>query len=323
VVKAATLIVHADWSVNPKKRWMVLADRLADGTFLAHAPERVGEAHTLITRLKQIAGDNGCTLIGFDFPIGFPQEYARQAGITDFLKFLHGAGHGRWAEFYTPAENAEEIRLERPFYPKKPGKARRDHLLKGLGIQSMQALMRQCERAHDKRRAACPLFWTLGGQQVGKAAICGWREVLAPGLKGEKHNFAIWPFSGRLRDLLHPGAAVVAETYPGEFYHHLGINFSNPVTGRKSGKRDQLARRNNRELLLRFAEAQSIHLDPPLWEEIRDGFGANPNGEDRFDATIGLFGMLNTLNSEGSLSEPESEVVRRIEGWIFGQKWTQ
>jgi len=24
------------------------------------------------------------------------------------------------------------------------------------------------------------MFWTLGGNQVGKAAISGWRELLAP-----------------------------------------------------------------------------------------------------------------------------------------------
>jgi hypothetical protein len=43
-----------------------------------------------------------------------------------------------------------------------------------------QRLRRQCERATPTRRAACPLFWTLGSNQVGKAAISGWQEVIAP-----------------------------------------------------------------------------------------------------------------------------------------------
>jgi len=63
------------------------------------------------------------------------------------------------------------------------------------------------------RRAA--FFWTLGGNQVGKAAITGWRDVLAPALQG---GGSASPFNVSLLSLLVPGNAVIAETYPAECY---------------------------------------------------------------------------------------------------------
>ena len=78
------------------------------------------------------------------------------------------------------------------------------------------------------KAACCALFWTLGGQQVGKAAISGWTQVLAPALRrlGDNPSISIWPFSGCLADLLQPGSTVLAETYPAEYYAHLGVAFS-------------------------------------------------------------------------------------------------
>jgi hypothetical protein len=43
-----------------------------------------------------------------------------------------------------------------------------------------------------------------------------------------------------------------------------------------------------------------------------------PN-DDAFDATVGLFGMLEVLMKRGS-GEPDDEKVRTVEGWILGQK---
>lgn len=41
---------------------------------------------------------------------------------------------------------------------------------------------RKASASSAARRAACPLFWTLGGNQAGKAAIAGWRDILQPAL---------------------------------------------------------------------------------------------------------------------------------------------
>jgi hypothetical protein len=130
---------------------------------------------------------------------------------------LPGFGLGDWGEFYTVAETADQICLKRPFYPARPGNSRRFHLVEKLGLNDFNNLYRQCEFSHTPRRAASPLFWTMGPQQVGKAAICGWRDVLAPGLTDPVLDLAIWPFSGQLSELLHPGRVIVAETYPAEY----------------------------------------------------------------------------------------------------------
>jgi len=61
-----------------------------------------------------------------------------------------------------------------------------------------------------------------------------------------------------------------------------------------------------------------VQLSAALAGDIRDGFGDSPDGEDRFDATVGLFGMLNVIFGHRLSGEPPDPVVRQIEGWILG-----
>lgn len=316
-----TLVAHADWSVGEKKRWLAVAVRLPDGGFRVYAPIQVGDPGALLTRLQNEAGRPGCVLAGFDFPIGLPVHFARLAGISDFLTLLPALGQEEWSEFYLPARKPEEISLRRPFYPSRPGEARQIHLLNKLQATSIDQLRRRCELPHPHRRAACPLFWTLGGQQVGKAAITGWRELLVPALGSLAPEAAIWPFSGVLEELLQPGRLVLAECYPGETYHRLGVTFSRSRRGARSGKRVQGDRIRNAPALLDWAERANLALSEELQESILSGFGPSPDGEDPFDAVVGLFGMLDIVLGSRSLAEPQDEEIRRIEGWIFGQEW--
>jgi hypothetical protein len=256
-------------------------------------------------------------LLGFDFPIGLPMRYAQRVQTSQFMDILALFGSGSWKDFYQPAMSEQEIDLHRPFYPMLPGGARRSRLAEGLQIP-FDDLYRQCDRARPNRRAACPLFWTLGGQQVGKAAIAGWREILQPALDDPLTKPLIWPFAGWLKDLLQPGILVVAETYPAEFYRHLGIEFSHPMKGRKSGKRSQSDRAANANRLLEYSSKWNIHLEAALVELIQDGFGRKASGEDPFDAVVGLWGMIEALDHWGADYEPQEAAVRQIEGWIFG-----
>lgn len=323
----ATLLAHADWSAHPGKRWLARARRRPGGQFLALPPEPAGETAALLARLAAEAGSAGSALVGFDFPIGLPRRYAEQAGIEDFPAFLAGLGRGEWPEFFLPAETPEQVGLRRPFYPLRPGAARRQHLAAGLGVSGMGDLLRACDAARPGRRAACPLFWTLGGQQVGKAAIAGWREVLAPALLDEPRparsptaQVALWPFAGPLETLLQPGRLVIAETYPAEFYLHLGIEFSPPRRGSRTGKRVQAERAANAARLVGWAEQAGVALDPRLEAQLRDGFGAAAGGEDPFDAAIGLLGMLNVVLGRRPPGEPPDALSRNVEGWILGQE---
>ncbi len=331
-MKGATpaLVVHADWSVKANKRWMACASLRDRGDYLAQAPERVGAPRTLLERLRRRAGSTGSVLVGFDFPIGLPYAYACKCKLDNFLVLLPRLGEGAWRDFYQVAERPEEIHLRRPFYPLKPGGARRAHLLSGLGFGDMDELRRRCELPHEGRRAAAPLFWALGGQQVGKAAISGWRDVLAPALRQKDCDLSIWPFSGKLGELLQPGATVAAETYPGEFYHHLGLELraQGVLIERESarraarGKRAWASRAANAEALFGWAARAQVRLTEELRVLIRGGFGPGPGGEDPFDATVGLFGMLNVVMGLRDPGEPCDQRTRCVEGWILGQKAT-
>ena len=308
---ALSLMAHADWSAGIAKRWLAIARRLENGDWLALPPQPVGEPGSLLSDLQAAAGAKSCALVGFDFPIGLPLAFARRAEITDFLHLLPRLGSSEWADFYRVAEREEEISLRRPFYPRRPNGCQRSHLTQALGVASMEELLRHCERAQPHRKAACPLFWTLGAQQVGKAAISGWKEVLAPALRDPIIRLAIWPFSGTLERVQRPGVIIAVETYPAECYHRLGIG------NRRWSKRRRRDRQAVAPALLRWAERKRIRLDERLQTEIVNGFVESAAGEDRFDAVVGVFGMLDAWLS--GVPEPTDPELRKVEGWIFGQ----
>ena len=116
--------------------------------------------------------------------------------MTDFQNTLPRFGHGEWHEFYEPARSRQDIRPERPFYPggDTRGTTRRD-LVHGLGMTNFSDLKRRCERSSH----AEALFWLVGAKQVGRAAISGWKDLLAPALANNA-ELSIWPFDGPLFD---------------------------------------------------------------------------------------------------------------------------
>jgi len=306
-------VIHADWSANPRKRWMAEAVLGADNRYTAQAPKLIRDAGLfMLTAMTEAAGG---VLIGFDFPIGLPLNYAHKAGIDDFLTALPQFGEGEWAEFYQVAAQADEISLHRPFYPAKSGGKQRAHLTSALGLKDLR---RACDRKTAERPAAAELFWTMGAQQVGKAAISGWQELLAPALRmGEYVKLAIWPFAGSFETLIKPGWIVACEAYPAEFYGHVGVRFPRKA-GKKSGKRVQADRIANAPTLLEFAQARDIRLDAVLVEALGDGFGADAFGEDRFDVAVSLLGMLNIVLGYRPPGDPKAPEVAQIEGWILG-----
>ena len=315
-MKYPALVAHADWSTAPGKRWVAVANRGMDGHYTLHAPTLAGDPSTWLHWLNDAAGGGG-VLLGVDFPIGLPLVYASRAGITSFPDLLPHLGTGEWADFYRPAETAREISLGRPFYPFRPGGTRQQHLLNGLGMTRIDDLRRACDRGYARRRPAAPLFWTMGAQQVGKAAIAGWRDVLGPALR-EREDVYLWPFAGSLSELLARGGIVIAESYPAEFYTHLGISFPKGPDG-SGGKRVTHSRKANAELLFAWAAANQVQLKFELKDALRSGFGPTAAGEDPFDAVAGLVGMLNVLFGHRLPGEPADDQIRRIEGWILGQ----
>lgn len=326
-----SLVVHADWSINPRKRWMAIAVLDSSGKYFVKDLVNAGDARTLLARLRAAAGERGCVLVGFDFPIGLPLAYAQKRGINSFIEFLTWSNQEDWQEFSTVATSPGEISFRRPFYPYRPGSARQIHLMDALGMEHVDQLRRTCELGSSTRRPACPLFWTMGGQQVGKAAIHGWCDVLIPALRDTQtaNQTKIWPFSGFFIDLLSSNYTVITETYPAEFYSHLGIDlrFADPgsrlsataLKHAKSGKRSHASRKANSAVLLDWAESHSVRVHSSLKEYIENGFGPRGSAEDEFDALVGLFGMLNIISGDRSAGDLQEKNITSIEGWILGQ----
>jgi hypothetical protein len=307
------LIAHTDWSSKPEKRWMVLAN--FDGSaYSVNQPKVVETVDTLVQSLIEKA-DGGRVILGFDFPIGLPLSYAKKANIESFPESLPRFGKDKWARFYDIAGSASEISLNRPFYPFRPGGTKQAHLLEGLGMATMTDLLRECERPYPQRGPACPLFWTLGAKQVGRAAISGWQDVLSPALRAKGFRVSLWPFDGDLAALLKQYSCIIVETYPAEACLHLDIT----PPGRGWSKRKQEDRAKHYKTLSSWAEKRKIKLSSSLDDELRDGFGPSEDGEDPFDATLGIFSMLEVVLGHRSDGAPQDPARRRIEGWIFGQ----
>ena len=300
------IIFHADWSINPNKRWVAMAERCQSGweiSSLAIAP------CNLTAKLMAAARDKR-VLAGFDFPIGVPARWADKMKLESFLDFLKQLRNDAYPAFFEVAGSQSEISLERPFYPAvaKAG-VRREHLYSGLGLQEFDELRRKCEGRTDHRQPACPLFWTLGANQVGKGALSGWREVIMPCVKA---GARLWPFDGEL-GLESSKGLTIAETYPAEIYGWLEID-----SIRKAGKRNQDARRPLADKILKWASGRGISIASHLQDIIRDGFGDKPDGEDQFDAFCGACGMIQVASGQRESGAPTDANTRNFEGWILG-----
>jgi len=305
---------HADWSTSRAKRLVATAE-LRHGGYFARAPQPVADQGGLLERMHIDAPCTGPTLLGFDFPIGVPSSYADRAGIADFAAWLRALG--RDSEFFEVAGELAEVSIDRPFFPgrlstRSPGIKHAFHA--ALGLSGTQ-LLRRCDLAHCGRGPASELFWALGPQAVGKTALAGWRDLLAPALSEPGRRYAIWPFDGRLSELLSAADAVIVESYPADAYGQLGLRMGAPGTA----KTRQADRRADGARLLAWCEAHAITPERELARQLEDGFGAARAGEDRFDATVGLLAMLGVLRGASEPEAPDDAAIRHREGWMFGR----
>ena len=304
----AALAAHADWSVDPRKRWVAVARRNGAGWELA-APQPVGDVTTFLARLRGRA-DGRAVALGLDLPIGVPRAYAAQRSERDFLQFLRATA--KRPDFFRVCVTLGEVRAERPFYPARgiAGMTRAAHAA-ALGLGGASGLSRLCDRATVERPAGAPVFWTLGANQSGKAAIAAWRDMLLPALLAGD-DLRVWPFAGAFRSLLEPGVIAVAETYPAEALRHLGIR----LAGSKRRQADRAAVAPG----MRAAMARlGVAPDAALVHAVADGFGPDAAGEDRFDCVLGVLCVVNVLAGNRPDDAPGDVWITRWEGWVLGQ----
>ena len=301
-------LIHADWSMHDHKKWMATAKRTKLG-WQVTAPRLVPSTSEFLD--SWLLGGQS-VLAGFDFPIGLPAAFGKNTGFSDFPQALSEFGKGPWNDFFLVADRVDDISSTRPFYPRTYPKGRRQaDLLAALGVKSMDELLRACDRKTLTRRAACSIFWTLGGNQVGKAAIDGWRSVIQPSLR---RGARLWPFHGRLDDLSKSSGCVLCETYPQEAYSHLGVQL------RQGGsKRRQDDRRDACAPLFSWAKVRGVNFTDELQETLLDGFGPSASGEDPFDALAGLLSMIEVTDQRRAEGSTPNAVGVAWEGWILGQ----
>ncbi|MBW4093663.1 MAG: hypothetical protein HIU82_21595 [Proteobacteria bacterium] len=310
---------HADWSTAPAKRWIATAEPAADGWRLA-APAPVGDVATLLDRLR-VAAAGAPVALGVDFPLGLPRAFAAARPEADFPAFL--AAVAERPDFFSVCAELAEVGPERPFYPMRGrrGMTRAAHAA-ALGLPGPEALSRACDRATARRPAGAPLFWTLGANQTGKAAIAAWRGMLLPALAAAATGTAaasggapaprLWPFAGPFRSLLAPGAVAIAETYPAEALRQLGLR----LTGSKRRQADRAALAGPLHAAI---EALGAQAEPGLDAAIGTGFGGDPAGEDRFDCLLGVLSVLAVLTGARPDTAPADPWIQRWEGWVLGQ----
>lgn len=300
------IALHADWSMHAAKRYHAMARRM-DDFWDVTAPRLVGDPMAL---LRPLLAEGVPVAMGLDLPLGLPRAYAAHCAEADFPAFLRA----RLAtpDFFAVNETLATISRERPFYPARgvKGMTRLSHAL-ALGMRDAGDLSRQCDRATALRPAGAPVFWTLGANQSGKAAISAWRDWLGPAL-AEGAPLSLWPFEGGLHALLRPGRAVLAEVYPAEALRQLGLKLA-------GSKRDQGARQALAPALHDAIARARARPDAALEAAIADGFGSEAAGEDRLDCVLGLLCMLQVLDGRRGDHVPADPWIRHWEGWVLGQ----
>ncbi len=300
------IAAHADWSTDPRKRWVSIARRDGAG-WRAQAPVPVGNPAGLMSALL---AEGVPVAMGLDLPLGVPRGFAEERAEAGFVDFLRGLADV--PDFFAVAASLDDVSRARPFYPARgvKGMTRAAHAA-ALGFGDARGLSRWCDRATAERPAGAPVFWTLGANQSGKAAIAAWRDWLAPGLAAGA-PYAIWPFAGALHGLLAPGRAVLAEVYPAEALRHCGMAM-------RGSKRVRADRRALAEPLRAAMAARRVVPYTALRAMVMDGFGADAAGEDRFDSLVGLLGLIGVLDGLRPDFIPDDPAVRSWEGWVLGQ----
>ncbi len=296
-------LVHSDWSVLPAKRWTAVALRSQAGWLIEHLTPTPPSEQLLDDLFKPRMR----TLAGFDFPIGLPLAYLERTGL-DFVALLCNPCSAEARHFFTPAEALLDISPAQPFYRTHPAGGRHRDLYERLECASFEDLLRECDKATGSRLRAESIFWTVGAKQVGKAALCGWQEILIP---ARRRGARLWPFDGML-EALDSNALTIAEAYPAEACRHVGIR--GPAR-----KRSQQGRIAAGHILLEWASRHRVLFSSEIEQRVSDGFGARGDGEDTFDALAGLCGMIEVVDGRRAEMPADSTISRMREGWILGQ----
>jgi hypothetical protein len=121
----------------------------------------------------------------------------------------------------------------------------------------------------------------------GQAAISGWKEIINP---ARRLGAKLWPFEGSLTALADVARLVLAETYPADSYGQIGVRFAPGESKLRQPHRAKFVKH-----ITSWAFSNNVALSSDLVALVGDGFGTQAEGEDAFDAVIGLLGMIEVI----------------------------
>jgi hypothetical protein len=332
--RGPSMIIHCDWSVDPNKQCLVVAQRSATGFYEVRGPQSVGgmtskkgnkQSHSPLLDLiaessSTAAGNAGGLWLGFDFPIGVPSGWAEKAGFRNFRDVLKRLSNDS-AKMFEPCTTFNDASADRPFVENLRGEGIQAKWACRIGFpmqdRKLVGLKRVCEVEGGQS-----LFWLVGANQVGKAALNGWRNILLPLLGiGNENGPGNLPEPSAIKLYPHDlapnfafqsdaNSVVIFETYPAIAWKML----CKRETYRKTSTSD---RKSIGSRIIEWADQLNASLVDGLRAEIESGFDCK-NGDDRMDALIGALHMIEVAQS-GQLSTPTTGVNLRLEGWILGR----
>ena len=205
--------ISADWSKDPRKRSVYVAD-IANRTIRKAHPGSTGwNLDSLLSLARECSGQ-GSVLIGVDLALGVSRGYWRrvvdgrcQRRPATFVEWLGGLDPS--GEFFGTTRDPRQWSVERPWYAIQKGKGGRASFEKQADDRFLRRI--------DAATSAKSLFAVSGiPGTVGSGTRAFWQELI-PRLAGER-EFAIWPFEDDLSSSRSGRRIVLAETYPGLVY---------------------------------------------------------------------------------------------------------
>lgn len=293
-------LISADWSKNPKKRSVWVADMEARRLRKADPGPRGWDIKSVLERAKTLR-DAGPVLIGIDAALGLPSDYWRLA--TEQSPSLRSGTFVDWLQRFAPEDDFFDTvtdpacwRVERPWFAVQKGPGG----LTSFTSKGEDGLLRRI----DKATGAKTLFAVSGiPGTVGSGTRELWKGLI-PLLAG-KREYAIWPFEGKLSALLDEHGIVLAESYPGLAYAAaLADGF--PAARTRIAKTHRSVRDDACDRMARAAWIADHRVD------LGDLDAARRNDDD-FDACLTAAAILRCVCEQRALADLEW-IDARVEG---------
>ena len=281
-----SLAAHADWSIDPRKRWVTIAQRTTTGLDPERASAGRRRSHVPVAparRGRRRRGRHWAPTCPSAFraptPPPGPNRISQPSSAT--LPAM--------PDFFSVCSTLDDIRPDRPFYPARgiAGMTRLSHAL-ALGLPDAVCAVPTVRPSNNGASGRGAVVLDPGRQPVRQG-----RHRRLAAFDPARHwptrtRCDLWPFEGPFRSLLAPGSVALAETYPAEALRHLGIRL-------RGSKRRHADRCATAGALVTAMDQQSATPDDAMRQAVRDGFGADAAGEDRFDSVLGVLCVLNVL----------------------------